>query len=213
MGCSGVGYTTETTRSVSWQTGQTMAQRVASAFYNCNDHMMTTMGDVDGYSVVWFTPNRTFTNVNEVCWDVSLANMGNRQWFKVAIVPSGEPELFSDVSASDLPEHGSNTYVYEYNTIGATQRLIVGGRIIGAQYHAGTDKATRYEHCMRDNGNGTITATQDRSTGLLSSTFPGSFPNGTVTVVFHDHNYTPDKSEFAFTRPAYTWHWDNIRIS
>ncbi|HSJ61229.1 MAG TPA: hypothetical protein VK895_08355, partial [Jiangellaceae bacterium] len=80
-------------------------------------------------------------------------------------------------------------------------------------YHNGTDKATRFQNCMTDNGNGTITATQDRSTGRLTATVPGSFPDGTVTVMFHDHDYTPNKSEFPFQRPAYTFHWDNILIS
>ena len=31
--------------------------------------------------------------------------------------------------------------------------------------------------------------------------------------MFHDHDYTPNKSEFPFQRPAYTFHWDNIVVS
>ena len=175
--CTAPSYTSDGLRTLQWQANYTVAQRLATSFYNCADHMMTSMGDVDGYSIVWFSPNRTFTNVSRVCWDVNLTYMGNRQWWKVAVVPAGEPEVFSDVSASDLPQSGPNTVVMEWNTIGATQQVIVNGRIIGGLYHNGTDKATRFQNCMTDNGNGTITATQDRSTGRLTATVPGrSFP-------------------------------------
>ena len=46
VGCSipGDPYTT---RTLQWDPDESMAQRVATAFYNCNDHMMTSMGDVD----------------------------------------------------------------------------------------------------------------------------------------------------------------------
>ena len=118
LGCSipGDPYTTRTLR---WDPDESMAQRVATAFYNCNDHMMTSMGDVDGYSLVWFSPNQTFTNVRRVCWDVNLTNLGNRQWWEVAIVPVGEPELFADVGAADLPEQGPGTMVVKFNSINA----------------------------------------------------------------------------------------------
>ena len=189
-----------------------MAQRVATAFYNCNDHMMTSMGDVDGYSVVWFSPNQTFTNVRRVCWDVNLTNLGNRQWWAVAIVPVGEPELFADVSSADLPNEGSGTMVVKFNSINETNKLALDDYTDGGTYDAGNDKATRYPHCLVDNGNGTVTVTQGRSTGTISFTRSGSLPDGPVTVMFQDHKYTPDKSSRSFTRPAYTWHWDNIIV-
>lgn len=212
MSCSGVGYSTETTRSLSWQTSQSQAQRVATAFYNCNDHMMTSMGDVDGYSVTWFKPDVVFNDVERVCWDVNLTSMGNRQWFEVAVVPVGEPELFSDVDAADLPDKGPNTDVFIYNSLGATKRAMFNGFAFGPEYDAGTDKASRYQHCFVDNGNGTMSVTQDRGNGAVSVTGAESLPNGPVTVIFKAHSYTPDKSEFPFTRPAYTWHWDNIVV-
>ncbi len=160
-------------------------------------------------------PNQTFTNVNKVCWDVNLTNMGNRTWFKVGIVPTGEPELFSDVQPAVQPAVVTvqGTVTMEWNSPGATQQATIDGHVIGERYTAGTDKATRYNHCMTDNGNGTITATQDRGTGRLTATVNGSFPNGTATVVFQQHSYTPNKSEYAFDRPAYTFHWDNIIVS
>jgi hypothetical protein len=214
MNCSPPSYTSEGLRTLQWDPDDSMAQRVATSFFGCTDHMMTSMGDVDFYSVTYFLPDRTFTDVSRVCFDVNLTNMGNRTWFKVGIVPTGEPELFSDVQpASNLPEYGPNTVTMEWNSPGATQQTIIDGHVIGERYTAGTDKATRYNHCMTDNGNGTITATQDRGTGRLTATVNGSFPNGPATVVFQQHSYTPNKSEYAFQRPAYTFHWDNIIVS
>lgn len=210
--CTPPSYTLEGLRTLQWEPNYTMAQRRANSFYQCADHMMTSMGDVDGYSLTWFTPNRTFTNVRRVCWDVNLTYMGNRQWWKVGIVPTGEKELWSDVPAADLGDHGPNTVVMQWNAPAALRQVIVNNRVIGDLYDNGTNKATRFQNCMTDNGNNTITATQDRSTGRLTATVPGSFPKGTVTVMFHDHDYTPNKSEIPFQRPAYTFHWDNISV-
>ena len=103
----------------------------------------------------------------------------------------------------------------EWNTVPARpSRSLSTVSVIGGLYTNGTDKATRFQNCMTDNGNGTITATQDRSTGRLTATVPGSFPNGTVTVIFQDHDYTPDKSEITrSSAPPTPCHWDNILIS
>ncbi len=188
--------------------GTTCRDRV----HNCNDHMMTSMGDVDGYSLVWFSPNQTFTNVRRVCWDVNLTNLGNRQWWEVAIVPVGERELFADVGAADLPEQGPGTMVVKFNSINASNKLALDDTDSGETYDAGPDKATRYQHCLVDNGDDTVSVTQQRSTGTVTLTGSGSLPDGPVTVVFKDHRYTPDKSERSFDRPAYTWHWDNIIV-
>lgn len=40
-----------------------------------------------GYALVSFTPQQSFTNVSEVCWDVSLADLGGGKWFNVVLVP------------------------------------------------------------------------------------------------------------------------------
>jgi hypothetical protein len=76
------------------------------------------------------------------------------------------------------------------------------------------DRATRAQHCMVDNGNGTITFSQARAAGLPSApvytrTVPGSFPD-TYRVIFSAQNYNSGKDG---TQSNQTWHWDNILVS
>ena len=59
---------------------------------------------------------------------------------------------------------------------------------------------------MTDNGNGTITVDY---AGLATYTVNGSFPDH-FSVVFKDHNYTPEKDD---PPVGFTWHWDNIFVS
>jgi hypothetical protein len=98
----------------------------------------------------------------------------------------------------------------------------ITGRLPSWSYNGGAgsaglaDKAARFQHCMVDNGNGTITLSQARpGGGVATSTVGGDLPNGRVRVVFQDDNYDPDKHGGTSTAgdPRYTWHWDNIQIS
>ena len=86
----------------------TQPVRRASSFYLCRDHLMTTMGDVDGYSIAAFSPARVFESVSEVKVDVNLTDLGTRQWWKIGVLSTDDcPALdrrcmYSDVDASDL---------------------------------------------------------------------------------------------------------------
>ncbi len=97
----------------------------------------------------------------------------------------------------------------------------VGGE--DGEWFVNRDKAARYRHCMIDNGNGTITLTQDRPAtillrrsdqvpgGLRTRTLRGSFPDGQVRVSFEDDMYDPPKRA-GYDPTTLTWHWDNIEI-
>jgi hypothetical protein len=81
------------------------------------------------------------------------------------------------------------------------------------------DKATRYQHCMVDNENGTVTHTTQLPDKLRVATLRGSMPNGPSRVIFQDDTYDAPKGEGGnrqFDLPGSdsrtTWHWDNIRI-
>ena len=75
------------------------------------------------------------------------------------------------------------------------------------------DKATRFQHCMIDDGNGTVRVTQARPDGTTRTrTFRGSFPDGQVRVVFEDDMYDPPKRA-GYRTDTLTWHWDNIQIA
>ena len=55
--------------------------------------------------------------------------------------------------------------VVKFNSINEGQQARPRRHTDGGTYNAGNDKATRYPHCLVDNGNGTVTVTPQRSTG------------------------------------------------
>lgn len=81
------------------------------------------------------------------------------------------------------------------------------------------DRATRWRHCLIDNGNNTVTFEVQRPAGgpgtvnggtLYSRTATGaSFP-AEYRVIFSAHNYNAGKDG---TQPHQTWHWDNILVA
>ncbi|MET0825595.1 MAG: hypothetical protein ABWZ89_03680, partial [Acidimicrobiales bacterium] len=82
--------------------------------------------------------------------------------------------------------------------------------IIGT--YANEDLSGRYQQCIADNGDGTVTLTQGRDTGPLTQVVEDfSFPDGEVRVVFLDDNYDPPK-DAEYDPAQNTWHWDNISV-
>ncbi len=162
--------------------------------YTARDHMMTSMGDVDGYSVVWFSPDQTFDAVGEVTFDVNLTDLGNRQWIKVGVVSEdvynslGQGGVYdyntapgfvrSDVGASNLNGSLQDDGVLIASWSGGASAGYPGGLKIGNGDETNfsnptpTDKMTRHTVSLKDNGDGTVTFTVagaiDHATGILS---------------------------------------------
>ena len=206
------------------------AANKSQSFYLCRDHLMTSIGDVAGYSTGWFSPKQTFATGTQVSWDVNVTDLGARQWWEVMIVPatfnSNVPScpqcavkegLSPDPSGlpaypagaivvgngpfgNDFHVHANNT---DFNPSG--WRHVCGDSDGGLGGAACDSKATRLPFTIRDNGNNTLTLNAFGQ----NYTFKGTFPAGGFDVVFKDHNYTPDKDG----KPVgHTWHWDNIVI-
>lgn len=191
--------------------------------YTCVDHVMSSMGDVDGYSVLAFSPKQVFDDVNEVSFDVNLTDLGTRQWWKVGVLSVADcPALdercmYSDVGASNLPGDLKTAGRLIATWSGGASAGHPGNLMIGNQsdpnggsgtFNAGTDKMTRYPVTFSDDGSGTVTF---RVAETAVRTIVGSFPECPCRVVFYDHNYTPTKSETGFPI-GFTWHWDNIVV-
>ena len=107
---------------------------------------MTSVGDTSGYSVAWFSPKQTFASVRQVCWDVNLTNLGNRQWWKVAVVSTSGPDIMSEVAASELSGiEGSDRAVASWGGVGGARgKLRIGeDRMDYFDMLADNDKATR----------------------------------------------------------------------
>ena len=198
-----------------------------------NAHVMTSMGDVDGYSTLSMAPKQAFAEIHRVCWDQNVTDQGGRQWTEVVIVPA------SKVADGDLthvnPEFvGVDEFTKQHDA--TTWGIMVHGQYFGlnvfangvrqvdSTYQLGRDKAgqesrsIRRQHCVTDNGNGTVTVVIDQGVdGFYQRTFSGHFPTN-ARVILEQHAYTPSKDgEDCETVGILigcrtTWHWDNITV-
>jgi hypothetical protein len=190
--------------------------------YACRDHWMTSMGQTDAYSILWFAPNQRFSRAGQrtVSWDVNVTDLGDRQWWEVSIVPVGGKFLatvdwMADTAGIDA--YDSRSVIIGNGPLGNTVNITTEGDsqytgwrpVCGQSALGGGDcasKANRRTFSITDNGNGTLTVNYG---GYFTQTVPGQFPDQ-FEVYFKAHNYTPDKDG----KPAgYTWHWDNIIIT
>jgi hypothetical protein len=193
----------------------------ASSFYMCRDHLMTSVGDTSGYSIAWFTPDRTFDagTHTTVSFDVNITDLGARQWWEVSIIPVGSPYLatvgwVAEVAHIDAYDDasvvvGSGPYGNDGNIVtdGESHDPLGEEHVCGefpADPEACASKAIRRTFTITDNLDGTLTF------GFLGDqyTYPGHFPEQ-FEVYFKDHNYTPDKDGAPI---GHTWHWDNIVV-
>jgi hypothetical protein len=201
--------------------------RVDELVYLCRDHVMTTMGDVDGYSIVSFSPDQTFTaaTTDRVSWDVNVTDLGGRQWWEVVIVPLSEPHLATIdwmASVAQIASYGPGTIAVANGPTGGNLAVTTQGvtrnpygwhgictSVWGSDLEGCAAKHIRRPFTVVDNRDGTISVTFLDQTW----TYPGSFPDE-FRVYFKDHNYTPDKDDKCpgGVCPGYTWHWDNIAV-
>lgn len=189
------------------------------AFWLCADHLMTSMGDTSGYSLVWFKPNQTFSRADtrSVSWDVSVTDLLSRKWWEVAILPVGDPdEVCSPAFSPDpcgLPTWSSGAVVAGMDLLwiggNGLDTFGIGNYCFGswkADPAGCASKVIRRHFVLTDNGNGTITYSMPDIGEQW--TVPGQFP-AQFKVVFKDHNYTPLKDG---TPVGLTWHWDSVVI-
>lgn len=222
-------------RKLTLDIDDTQAERRATSIYWCDvppvevaaNHMMTSMGNVDNYSIAAFGPDETFDSVTSVCVDVNLTDAGSRTWFKIAVVSEalamsdvvGPTDgdavpgfLRSDVDSADLVTSMEDDDVLFASwggggSGGYPNGLKIGNTKTRVKYDQGTvDVATRQEVCLTDNGDGSVTFT----TGPKSATIDAVFPAGPVRVWIQHNAYTPTKVE---TYGHLTFHWDNLTVT
>jgi hypothetical protein len=196
-------------------------------FFTCRDHLMTSVGAVDSYSLAWFAPNQTFAAVDTdtVSFDVNVTNLLARQWWEVILVDPSEPELIAHpvVAGIDGTVEGGRPQMIPYpadsvalgNGPFAPGPIKINGENQGWEPICTTEFALDPEGCaakpirrtftITDNRDGTVTMTGLEQTWTVDGSFPDEFK-----VVFKDHNYTPDKDGIPV---GHTWHWDNIMVT
>lgn len=203
-------------------------QPTAELMYWCpkleadSGHVHTSMRTT-GFALVSFAPNRSFTNVHKICWDVSMADVGGRRWPQIAVVPEATYQknggVLSYVSGGSnaigtTAAHFIDGATFLVELLKGSTSVFVGspnGDANFAGFVNGTDKLRRFKHCVTDNENGTVTFSLERASSTETRTQPGSIPNGPVRVIFADNNYNPPKDPPATPDPN-TMHWDNIQI-
>jgi hypothetical protein len=208
-------------------------------FYRCapfgnNDaaHIMSSMGDVDGYSTLSMSPLKSFPTIHKVCWDQNVTDEGGRQWTEVLVVPASKiadgklthvnPEFFA-VDDTSKP-HTADTFGVMVHGQYWGLNVFANGQRTEVAYQAGKDvagresRAIRRQHCLIDNGDGTVTVLINQGVdGFFQRSFAGHFPTN-ARVILEQHSYTPDKDGEAcrqrgvLTGCRYTYHWDNITI-
>lgn len=209
-----------------------------AAFYPCapggdpaKAHVMTAV-NTTGYVIAWFSPKPTFANVKRVCWDQNIQDLGGGKWTQVLFITQAEaarvhgalgftsPE-FSDPNGtgtdSGPASHGVKLVgggMTAWSSLGEWNEFTQGTvqRPFGGNVGQTTDKAPRYQQCVTDNGNGTLTAVRTGPSGTQTSTVQGDIPNEPIRVVFEDDNYDPPKRD-GYSPNNLTWHWDNIQIT
>lgn len=235
MACQGP----TTTRTVSISNHSNLFWWCAPGNDPTKGHIMIGL-DTSGYSIVSIAPKPVFTEVSEVCWDINRTDLGGGKWFNVLIVPESlylqhpnlnptraqelegpyrldytSPGFNADNAPGDFnlqggPTFGLKMFRTELHlwTNNASDEFVWSG---GDGWVAGDDKATRYKHCMKDNGNNTITITQASANGTDTTVVNNaSMPNGRVKIIFQNDDY--DTVKHGGREGFKTWHLDNIII-
>lgn len=211
----------DTQRTLRFNPSDDQATRVANSFYVCRDHLMSSMGDVENYSIAWFSPNKSFSRNNQrsISWDVNVTDLKARQWWEVSIVAPDKPFLATVdwvAGTANIDSYDDSSVVVGNGPFGNSVNITANGdnQYNGWQGVCGTygldpegcqSKAIRRRFTITDNMNGTLTVNYG---GMFTQTISGQLPDK-YEVYFKDHNYTPDKDG----KPVgHTWHWDNIIV-
>lgn len=201
------------------------------SFFICKNHMMSSMGDVEGYSVTSFWPRQEFdfSNGGVLEFDVNINDNHPRSWFEVMIVPRSELKVAAAREWLPIDEaYPKDRIVFEF--MENKRKIQVGTGAIdpeGIILEAGDWKTWRDEFSndpanddrrIRRTMRMTFTETElvwaiqqeDGDFSEYTVTVPGGLPFTRGLVVFKTHAYTPEKDGNMNT---YTFHWDNIRFS
>jgi hypothetical protein len=202
------------------------------SFYICKNHMMSSMGDVEGYSVTSFWPKQEFdfSNGGVLEFDVNINEDQARSWFEVLITPRSEIKVASAEWWLPIDESYPKDRIvlrYFYTNKRAIQvgsgDIDPKGIIVDKSdwapwsYRYPNDPAIfdrRIRRTMRVQlSDNKIVWSIEKADGSFDDfvvNVPGGLPISQGLVVFKTHAYTPEKDG---NMNSYTFHWDNIRFS
>jgi len=226
--------------------GRADAGDASKFFYQCapggdsaKAHVMTSF-DTTMYAIMAFSPNRSFTDVSRICWDINATDEGGGKWTNVDVIPES---LYRRFPSSDVDGKGTDGFRLDYvsegfNTDGATGDFNIqagdhpGTEVWGIKDFRGTqtqfvgddvvfkdntvvttaDHSARFQHCVVNKPGGGAVLTVQRPGGRTDTfDLPRAIPQGVVRVVFQDDMYDAPKRD-GYSPSSVSWHWDNIQI-
>ncbi len=201
------------------------------SFYICKNHMMSSMGDVDGYSVTSFWPKQEFdfSSGGYLEFDVSINADHPRSWFEVMITPRSELKVAAAPWWLPIDEaYPKDRIAFSFDR--QTREIQVGTGAIdpegltayGKQWWDWPERypndPANYDRRIRRTMRIHLTEHKitwsiekaDGSFDAYAIDVPDGLPFSRGLVVFKTHAYTPEKDR---NMNIYTFHWDNIRFS
>jgi len=220
------------------QTVQTSnGDRPDESFFVCKNHMMSSMGEVEAYSLSSFWPRQEFdfSDGGVLEFDVNI-NLGhtNRHWWEVLIAPRDQLKVAAGpVDAAIDEKYPNDRIVFDFQR--NVRRIKVGtGALAPDGWIANERQFLEYDWAYWDElypGDEALDDRRIRRTMRIRlrpeqitwsiETEDGSFDDFTVEVpdglpfdrglvLFKTHAYTPVFS--GGNLDTYTFHWDNIRF-
>lgn len=201
------------------------------SFFLCKNHMMSSMGDVSGYSVTAFWPKQEFdfSNGGTIEFDVNVSGPSPRAWWEILIMPADQLRVGAAHHWLPISEtYPADRIVFDYAQTKPEIQVGAGavdpdGIVVEegdwrdfSEMFPGDPAAAdrRIRIPMRIVfGDETIRWSIRGSSGdweQFSVDVPGGLPFRRGLVVFKTHAYTPEKDG---NLDHYTFHWDNIRFS
>lgn len=201
----------------------TNGDTIDESFFVCRDHMMSSMGDVEGYSMTSFWPRQEFdfSTGGTLEFDVNVNGPTQRVWWEVLIMPADQMRVAA--ARSWLPI--SETYPTDHILIDYTGRkagIKVNDALDVSDWRdydmlfpddpARTDRRMRRTMRVRFDHHRITWSIQggDGSWETFNAALPDGLPFSRGIVMFTTHAYTPTKDG---NTDNYTFHWDNIRFS
>ncbi len=207
-------------------------QQPDESFFICKNHMMSSMGDVEGYSVTSFYPRQAFdfADGGVLEFDVNINDGHPRSWWEILITPHEQLKVGAANSWLPIDEtYPRDRIVLEFSansrrriSVGATELAPDGWlvdeddwrdwRFIDATDPALDDRRIRRQMRVELDGNEIRWGVrlQDGSYDWFAATVPAGLPFTRGLVLFKTHAYTPQKDD---NNNLYTYHWDNLRFS
>lgn len=209
-----------------------------SSFFICNNHLMSSIGDIDGYSVTSFWPRQEFDfkNGGTLEFDSSITAQ-SRNWWEVLIVPREQTQMGATQTWFPISEtYPEKRIVFMFNDHAGRYIEVGAGQVgekgilndvnnccqftdwshdwIGGSPEDPALKSPqiRRKHRITIENNKISWGVQKRdgSFHTVSTNIPSGLPFTRGLVLFKTHAYTPNKDG---VHKRHTVHWDNIRFS